>query len=241
MKKIKRYYAMYSTNDKQRHRLLLGSYSTRKWNDYSSLIYFEKIYGGKPLLKKIKSIGLENNIEFHSSMVQENMSGHWVSSGWVEANRLNVLSFDLRKYKHRETAAFHVEDFNQNSIDDLLPLDQSIFDAYWRNSKAGFIETVESCNRNYLFKKYVDEKLIGYAILGSTRNFSFLQRFGISKDYQNRGYGSSLLESVVSFAKSKRFVNIRLNTQPNNTAARDLYFKKGFNLTNTNYIIFSSG
>jgi hypothetical protein len=61
---------MYLTNDKQRHRLLIGSYNTRKWNDYSSLIYFEKIYGGKPLLKKIKSIGLENNIEFHSAMVQ---------------------------------------------------------------------------------------------------------------------------------------------------------------------------
>ena len=49
---------MYLTNDKQRHRLLIGSYNTRKWNDYSSLIYFEKIYGGKPLLRKIKSIGL---------------------------------------------------------------------------------------------------------------------------------------------------------------------------------------
>ena len=173
-------------------------------------------------------------------MVQENMSGQWVSSGWVESSRLNVLSFDLRKYKYQETESFHVEDFNQNSIDDLLPLDQRIFDAYWRNSKAGFIETIESCNRNYLFKKYFDEELIGYAILGSTRNFSFLQRFGISKDYQNSGYGSSLLNDVVNFAKSKKFVNIRLNTQPNNTAAQNLYLKKGFKLTNTNYVIFSS-
>ena len=82
--------------------------------------------------------------------------------------------------------------------------------------------------------------MIGYAILGSTRNFSFLQRFGISKDYQNSGYGSSLLNDVVSFAKSKKFVNIRLNTQPNNTAAQNLYLKKGFKLTNTNYVIFSS-
>lgn len=231
---------MYLTNDKQRHRLLIGSYNTRKWNDYSSLIYFEKIYGGKPLLRKIKSIGLENNIEFHSAMVQENMSGQWLSSGWIESSRLNVLSFDLRKYKYQETQSFLVEDFNQNSIDDLLPLDQRVFDAYWRNSKAGFIETIESCNRNYLFKKYVDKELIGYAILGSTRSFSFLQRFGISKDYQNSGYGSSLLNAVVNFAKSKKFVNIRLNTQPNNTAAQNLYLKKGFKLTNTNYVIFSS-
>ena len=173
-------------------------------------------------------------------MVQENMSGQWVSSGWVESSRLNVLSFDLRKYKYQETESFDVEDFNQNSIDDLLPLDQRIFDAYWRNSKAGFIETIESCNRNYLFKKYFDKELIGYAVLGSTRNFSFLQRFGISKDYQNSGYGSSLLNDVVNFAKSKKFVNIRLNTQPNNTAAQNLYLKKGFKLTNTNYVIFSS-
>ena len=231
---------MYLTSDKQRHRLIFGSYNTRKWNDYSSLIYFEKIYGGKPLLKKIKSIGLENNTEFHSAMVQENMSEQWVSSGWVEANRLNVLSLDLRKYKHQKSRSFHIENFNQNSIADLLPLDQNIFDAYWRNSKAGFIETIESCSRNFLFKKFIDEKLIGYAILGSTKNFSFLQRFGISKDYQNRGYGSSLLDDVVHFAKSKKFINIRLNTQPNNTAAKELYLKKGFELTKINYIIFSS-
>ncbi len=232
---------MYLTDNKERHRLLIGAYNTRKWNDFSSLIYFEKIYGGKPLLKKIKSMGLENSIEFHSAMVQENMTGQWLSSGWVEANRLSVLSLDLRKHKHKEIKNLHIEDFNQHSIDELLPLDHNIFQPYWRNSKAGFIETIESCNRNYLFKKYVNENLIGYAILGTTRNFSFLQRFGILKSYQNKGYGSSLLDEVIGFANSKKFINIRLNTQPNNTAARELYFKKGFSLTNVNYIIFSSG
>ena len=43
MKSIKIYFVIYITNEKQRHRLLIGSYNTRKWNNYSSLIYFEKI------------------------------------------------------------------------------------------------------------------------------------------------------------------------------------------------------
>ena len=231
---------MYLTNEKQKHRSLLGSYNTRKWNDASPLVYFEKIYGGKPLLKKIKSIGLETDINFHSAMIQENMAGHWIASGWSEVNRLNVMSLDLRKYKFEKLNTSHVEDFNLNTIEKLLPLDHSIFDSYWRNSKAGFIETIESCNRNYLFKKYSDENLIGYAILGTTRNFSFLQRFGISKEHQNEGHGSSLLEDVISFAKNKKLVNIRLNTQSSNSAAKKLYLNKGFKLTNTDYIIFSS-
>ena len=93
---------MYLTNEKQKHRSLLGSYNTRKWNDASPLVYFEKIYGGKPLLKKIKSIGLETDINFHSAMIQENMAGHWIASGWSEINRLNVMSLNLHKYKFKK-------------------------------------------------------------------------------------------------------------------------------------------
>ena len=45
---------MYLTNEKTKHSTWVGSYKTRKWNDVTSIIYFEKVYGGKSLLKKIK-------------------------------------------------------------------------------------------------------------------------------------------------------------------------------------------
>ena len=175
-----------------------------------------------PLVKKSDTINLNYKI------IDNNNKEHFGGTA-VNVGNPHVVFF-----------VNNIEDFNLDTIEKLLPLDHSIFDSYWRNSKAGFIETIESCNRNYLFKKYSDENLIGYAILGTTRNFSFLQRFGISKEYQNEGHGSSLLEDVISFAKNKKLVNIRLNTQSSNSAAKKLYLNKGFKLTNTDYIIFSS-
>ena len=54
---------MYLTNEKTKHSSWVGSYKTRKWNDVTSIIYFEKVYGGKSLLKKIK---LENDKAYKS-------------------------------------------------------------------------------------------------------------------------------------------------------------------------------
>ena len=53
---------MYLTNEKTKHSSWVGSYKTRKWNDVTSIIYFEKVYGGKSLLKKIKLETGVNNI-----------------------------------------------------------------------------------------------------------------------------------------------------------------------------------
>mgnify|MGYP003310800875 CR=1 FL=1 len=99
------------------------------------------------------------------------------------------------------------ENFTKNNINELESLDKSIFDPYWQNSEAAFIETLDSCNQNYLFKQYDEDLLVGYAILGVTRNFSFLQRFGISLGYQNKGHGSELLKNVLNFAKGNKYIN----------------------------------
>ena len=90
-------------------------------------------------------------------------------------------------------------------------------------------------NQNFLFKQYDEDLLVGYAILGVTRNFSFLQRFGIVLGHQNKGHGSELLKNVLNFAKEKKYTNIRLNTQENNKAAKSLYVKHGFEFTKTNF------
>ena len=231
---------MYLTNEKTKHSSWVGSYQTRKWNDVTSIIYFEKIYGGRSLLKRIKLEAENTGFKFNSSMIQENETHSWLSSRWNAVEKLNVLSINLRSLELKKIEPSHFENFTKNNIDELVDLDKSIFSPYWQNSKAAFLETLDSCNQNFLFKQYNENKLIGYAILGATRNFSFLQRFGISTKHQNNGHGSKLLNNVLSFAKEKKYTNIRLNTQENNDAAKCLYKKHGFEFTKTNFIILST-
>ena len=80
----------------------------------------------------------------------------------------------------------------------------------------------------------------GYAILGITRNYGFLQRFGIVKKYQNSGLGKELLEDIISFSKQKKLVNVRLNTQTQNKHAQSLYLNNGFVYTKTNFLILTT-
>ena len=47
---------MFLTNEKKKHSTWQGTFYTRKWNDQTPVVYFEKLYGGRPLLKKINQL-----------------------------------------------------------------------------------------------------------------------------------------------------------------------------------------
>ena len=94
--------------------------------------------------------------------------------------------------------------------------------------------------KNYLFKISSNRKLGGYAILGVTNGFTYLQRFGIHKDLQKQGLGRELLQYILLFAKLKNYKKMKLNTQENNEAALSLYTKNSFNVSKRKLIIMSS-
>ena len=231
---------MFLTNEKKKHSTWQGSFYTRKWNDQTPVVYFEKIYGGKALLKKVNQLAFEEELIFNSSMVDENDSVVWQSVGWKVFEKLNVLSLDLKSIKHTDRNINNVEVFSEKKIPEVLKLDQNIFEPYWQNSSAAFKETIESCVRNYLFIQMANDDVAGYGILGTTRNYGFLQRFGIIKKYQNSGLGKELLGDIITFSKQKRLINIRLNTQTQNKHAQSLYLNNGFIHTKTNFLILAT-
>ena len=231
---------MFLTNEKKKHNSWQGTFYTRKWNDNTSIAYFEKSYGGKPLLKKINQVAIQNNLIFHSSMVDENNSEIWKTSGWDVVQRLNVLSLNLKNVKPSDEEVVNVESFISKKIPEIIKLDHKIFEPYWQNSIAAFNETISSCTHNYLFIHREDKNPIGYGILGITRNYGFLQRFGIDKNFQQKGFGGKLLGEIVKFSKQKKLVNIRLNTQEQNISAQKLYLNNGFVPTNTNFLILGT-
>ncbi len=231
---------MFLTNEKKKHSTWQGTFYTRKWNDHTPVVYFEKLYGGRPLLKKINQLALQENLIFNSSMVDESNSAVWQSAGWEILEKLNVLSLNLKNIKHSDINVNNVKAFTDMNIPEVLELDHEIFDPYWQNSSAAFKETIESCVHNYLFIQKAGDDTAGYGILGVTRSYGFLQRFGIVKKYQNSGLGKELLKDIVTFSKQKKLVNIRLNTQTQNKHAQSLYLNNGFVYTKTNFLILAT-
>ena len=121
---------MYLTNEKTKHSSWVGSYKTRKWNDVTSIIYFEKVYGGKSLLKKIKLEAKNTGLHFNSSMIQENETHSWLASGWSVVERLNVLSVNLRNLELSNTISQNFENFTKNNINRIFNIFFSTINFY---------------------------------------------------------------------------------------------------------------
>ena len=234
---------MYSTENKRIHYFYNGIFYTRKLNNFVKDILFEKLYGGESLLKKILRVSKDSKISFSSSMINENSTKPWLRSGWAIGHKLNVCMLNLKNLNIKNVDGYkniEIKKLEGEDIQYLLDLDHKIFDDYWKNSKASFEETMKSCNNNYLFKSGEGNDLDGYAILGETRKFTYLQRIGIVKDYQGSGLGDNLLRSVVDFALKRKFLNIKLNTQNDNVSALSLYKKNNFQIMPRKLVIMKT-
>jgi ribosomal protein S18 acetylase RimI-like enzyme len=234
---------MYLTNEKRLNLKINGSFYTRKWNEFVDCVYFEKILGGKSLLKNMNKQSKELKLSFNSSMISQGETKKWLESGWFEKHSLLVCESNLKNIKktnQNKHKSIEHKRFNLSDIESLLKIDDNIFDPYWKNSYSNFIETMKSCNNNYLFKIFSENKLRGYAILGETRGFTYLQRFGIDKIFQNQGLGKELLHYILLFAESKNYKKMKLNTQENNEAALSLYTNNSFSVSKTKLMIMSS-
>ncbi len=234
---------MYSTENKRIHYFYNGIFYTRKLNNFVEDILFEKLYGGESLLKKILRVSKDSKISFSSSMINENSIKPWLRSGWAIGHKLNVCMLNLKNLNIKNVDGYkniEIKKLEGEDIQYLLDLDHKIFDDYWKNSKASFEETMKSCNNNYLFKSGEGNDLDGYAILGETRKFTYLQRIGIVKDYQGSGLGDNLLRSVVDFALKRKFLNIKLNTQNDNVSALSLYKKNNFQIMPRKLVIMKT-
>ena len=234
---------MYSTENKRIHYFYNGIFYTRKLNNFVEDILFEKLYGGESLLKKILRVSKDSKISFSSSMINENSTKPWLRSGWAIGHKLNVCILNLKNLNIKNVDGYkniEIKKLEGEDIQYLLDLDHKIFDDYWKNSKASFEETMKSCNNNYLFKSGEGNDLDGYAILGETRKFTYLQRIGIVKDYQGSGLGDNLLRSVVDFALKRKFLNIKLNTQNDNVSALSLYKKNKFQIMPRKLVIMKT-
>ena len=234
---------MYSTENKRIHYFYNGIFYTRKLNNFVEDILFEKLYGGESLLKKILRVSKDSKISFSSSMINENSIKPWLRSGWAIGHKLNVCILNLKNLNIKNVDGYkniEIKKLEGEDIKYLLDLDHKIFDDYWKNSKASFEETMKSCNNNYLFKSGEGNDLDGYAILGETRKFTYLQRIGIVKDYQGSGLGDNLLRSVVDFALKRKFLNIKLNTQNDNVSALSLYKKNNFQIMPRKLVIMKT-
>ncbi|MFX0096933.1 MAG: GNAT family N-acetyltransferase [Candidatus Hodarchaeota archaeon] len=69
-------------------------------------------------------------------------------------------------------------------------------------------------------------------------NELFIDSLAVAKDMRSKGVGSSMINSIVDFARSKGYLRVKLWVMEKNWRAKKLYKKKGFKEGKTHSIPF---
>lgn len=122
-----------------------------------------------------------------------------------------VLLSDLNKIYKIEKKTFKSDSFSRKLLQNLI------------NSNSLFLKLVTPKN---------EEHIIGYVILIKDNEFRFnLINFIIRKKYQNKGYGSLLMQETLNIVKKYKEINkMILNVKTTNLKAIKLYKKFGFEI-----------
>ncbi len=115
---------------------------------------------------------------------------------------------------------------NKSYINEILKIETETFsNTSW--SKQTFLNEFSS-PISYIYGIIDDNQLIGYMIIHIIKPEAHILNFAIAKKFQNKGYGSKLLNYVINNIKKYDVKSIFLEVSIANKRAQHLYKKFGF-------------
>jgi len=116
-------------------------------------------------------------------------------------------------------------DLTLKNIDDIHSIEEKSFKTPW--SKQEFINETKNDLAKY-FCLYIDEKIAGYIGVWQIFDEGHITNVAVAPELRGNGYGSMLLEKLVSYAEEKNFSLLTLEVRTSNTPAINLYKKYDF-------------
>lgn len=110
-------------------------------------------------------------------------------------------------------------------LDDVLALDASSFDAFWRYDGAALTRYAQ---RERLGVAVREGAVIGYTLATVRGAEGTLGRLAVAGDERGRGVGRALVADAVTAMVSEGARSVTLSTQEHNRASRRLYATLGF-------------
>ena len=114
------------------------------------------------------------------------------------------------------------------TLDDLETIKNILttdFDEFWNYNV--FKEELQSENSKYLVAKFNNE-IIGFAGIKIIIDEADIMNIVIKKIYRNNGFGTLLLEKLITLCKSLNLKSVSLEVNEINTSAIHLYENFGF-------------
>lgn len=127
----------------------------------------------------------------------------------------------------RPTPEINVEEAEKEDLESLIHLSQEIFNDKYEDAKSMIMKSFESENR-IQYMGLLDQKLIGIASVSFENDEASISGFGISPQYQGKGFGRAMLKRILRDLKNRGREHITIEVDSTNKNAFNLYRKCGF-------------
>ena len=112
-----------------------------------------------------------------------------------------------------------------DDLDTIMAIEPQIYPYPW--TRGNFSDSLSSGYSAWVLM--LNDQIIGYSLMMLVLDEAHLLNLSVAKPYQKQGLGRTLLEHMVSIAKSNQMANMFLEVRPSNISAIALYENMGFN------------
>jgi GNAT superfamily N-acetyltransferase len=166
----------------------------------------------------------------------------FIRAGFVEYDRLRVLSHDLRSLdppRPTPSTALRLGRGRRSDRAAALAVDRDAFPLVWRLDELGLDDALNATPRRRFRLAGLEGAVVGYAVTGRSGRQGFLQRLATHPDHRGTGIGSELVLDALRWAARRRVGRVLVNTQTDNARALDMYRRLGFVHTATDLVVLT--
>ena len=114
----------------------------------------------------------------------------------------------------------------EKDLDTILGIENEVFHGRW--NKNHFLYELNENEFANLYVLEIEDKIVGYFDLWITFETAQISTIAVKKDAQSKGYGSILMNEMISLANKNLCETLMLEVRVSNTIAIHLYEKYGF-------------
>lgn len=156
----------------------------------------------------------------------------FLAAGMEVRERLHLLHHDLRRLPApTAVAGVRIRRARDRDVEPISRLDRRAFASpFWHLGPEGLRETVAATPSHRFRVAWSQGVPSGYAVVGRSARWCYLQRVAVDPVAQGRGIGRALVVDALAWAARRRARQLLVNTQLDNRAAMRLYRSLGFEL-----------